>query len=424
MKSKPAAPVIQSAFAVHFAKKEARAELMSCALFAGVLLLLVIVLFLTGQATKVKALPALMASLGCFLAVSGLIAWIVKRGSWHPSISYLNTALQVTLVSVVLAIVVSGRGAAFALSTALPMVYCLVVSITAFRLKPWLSFFAGTLAAIEWALVYALIMRPLISVEDLVATPTLGWAAMGARIMVLAAVGVSCALAAGSLRRQVREQAEDQSRIELLERTFGRLVAPEVAKQILENEDWMQPARRDAVVMFADLQGFTNYSENRTPEEVAEFLNSCWSVAADIVEAHGGVINKYLGDGFLAIFGVPLALDDAESAAAQTASQLQEALSAQLEAQGLALCIGIHAGPMIVGGIGSESRCEFTVIGSTVNLASRIEGLNRPLKTQCLTSQQVADKISERWDLKDHGTHQVKGVAEGVGVYELGEKRP
>ena len=301
--------------------------------------------------------------------------------------------------------------------------YCLVISMTAFRLSPWLSFFSGALSALSLIAVYAVFMRPQITPEMLIATPTLGWLAIYGRVVVLFAIGVACALAASSLRQQIRKQEEDQTRIQLLERTFGRLVAPEVAKQILEDENWMKPARRDAVIMFADLQGFTKYSEGKSPEDVANFLNRCWSVAADIVEKHGGVINKYMGDGFLAIFGVPLELAGAEKAAAETAAELDRELAPLLKPDGLALCIGLHAGPMIVGGIGSEARCEFTVIGSTVNLASRLETLNRSLETRCLTSGQIAEKISGDWHMKDHGGHRVKGVADEVSVFELKEKK-
>lgn len=136
-------------------------------------------------------------------------------------------------------------------------------------------------------------------------------------------------------------------------------------------------------------------------------------------ERHGGVINKYMGDGFLAVFGVPLELADAEEAAAKTAVALQQEMASVLAQENLELCLGLHAGPMIVGGIGSESRCEFTVIGSTVNLASRLETLNRTLSTRCLTTESIAGKIANSWEVAHHGGQRVKGVAREVNAFEL-----
>jgi len=404
--------------------REAQAEMRSCLLFTGAISLIFIVLSATGEAQQLHSYTYMRAAFVVFISLLILLAIIIARGWWHSGMRYAGVALQVTALSALLISVGRDKGAAFALSTAVPMLYCLVISITAFRLSPWLSIFSGALAAGELILSYGIFLRPAITPEILATNPTLAWPAVFARVIVLLTIGLACALAAKNLRHNFKQSSDDQSRIALLERTFGRLVAPEVAQRILEDENWMRPARRDAVIMFADLKGFTSYSENRSPEEVAEFLNRCWSIAANIVEKHGGVINKYMGDGFLAIFGVPLELANAEEAAALTAHDLQSGLAPILEPVGLAVCVGVHAGPLIVGGIGSEERCEFTVIGSTVNLASRIETLNRSLSTNCLTSQPVAQKIAEAWHLKDHGGQRVKGVADEVGVYELLGKKP
>ncbi len=404
-------------------QREAKAEFQSCLIFIATTVSIFAVVGLFGGARQFHSFTTLRLVFLLYLGLVGIFALLVRKGWWHSSLRFLNSTLQIILLSTFLLAVTREKGAAFALTTALPMMYCLVIAMTAFRLSAWLSLYAGALSALGLIFVYVLFMRPELSPEILLANPTLGWPSVYARVMVLFAIGVACAMAAHSLRRQIRRQEEDQSRIQLLERTFGRLVAPEVAKQILEDENWMKPARRDAVIMFADLQGFTKYSEGKSPEDVANFLNRCWSIAADIVEKHGGVINKYMGDGFLAIFGVPLELMEAEKAAAETAAELDRELAPLLKPDGLALCIGLHAGPMIVGGIGSEARCEFTVIGSTVNLASRLETLNRSLETRCLTSGEVADKISGDWHMKDHGGHQVKGVAQAVSVFELGLKK-
>jgi len=402
---------------------QARAELISCAIFVGTSFLIFFVMSLVGGAREIHSFNILREAFIGYTLPLGVLAVLAWRGWWHAALPYVNTTLQITLLSTFLFVLVRERGPEFALSTALPMMYCLAISITAFRLSSALSFFAGLLSAGQLVALYGWFMRPHLTVEILATNPTLSWPAVFARVAVLLAIGIACAFAARSLLVQTRKTAADQSRIQLLERTFGRLVAPDIAKRILEDDDWMVPSRRDAVVMFADLKGFTAYSEGKSPEEVAEFLNRCWTIAAALVEEHGGVINKYMGDGFLAIFGVPLELENAEKAAAETAGLLQRDLAPVLDPEGLSLCIGLHAGPMIVGGIGSEARCEFTVIGSTVNLASRLETLNRSLSTSCLTSESVAEKLHEHWEMKDKGGQQVKGVAGAVGVFELGEKK-
>ncbi len=410
---------LDSAVQESLKRREARSELLSSALFSGCVFIIFAVLSLAGEATQLKSFALLRDVFIGFTVLLVGLALLARKGWWHPIMPYVNVSLQVTFLSFLLTTSVRDQGPTFAFSTALPMLYCLVISITAFRLSPGLSFFAGVLSALEVMYIYAAFMRPKLSLEYIENHPTIAWPAVVARVIVFLVIGVACALAARSLQRQILKSARDKDRIQFLERTFGRFVAPEVAKQVLKDETWMNPAVREAVVMFADLKNFTKYSAGRPPEEVAGLLNQCWEIAAAIVERHGGFINKYLGDGFLAIFGVPVELENAEAAAALTAADLQKELNPVLQPLGLAVCIGVHAGPMIAGGIGSESRCEFTVIGSNVNLASRIESLNRALDTNCLTSGPVAEKIAAQWELKDLGGHNVKGLIDKVGVYEL-----
>lgn len=415
---------IDAAVRQQLVPRQARAEFLSSALFCGTIIFIFALISAMGYTRHFSSLGTLRFFFLSFVGLVATLAILARKGWWHPALPFANTGLQVVLLSIFLALAARERGPEFSLTTVLPMLFCLAIALTAFRLDPRLSLFAGGLSALGLVGAYTFAMRPMLTPEMIAGNPLLGWPSVISRVLVLAAIGVACALAAHSLRRQMKKTAADQTRIHLLERTFGRLVAPEVARQILENEDWMRPARRDAVVMFADLQGFTKYSEGRTPEEVAAFLNRCWSVAADIVERHGGVINKYMGDGFLAIFGVPLELAGAEKAAAETAVDLQRELAPILAEENLSLCLGLHSGPMIVGGIGSESRCEFTVIGSTVNLASRLETLNRALETRCLTSESVAEKIAHEWEMEHRGGQRVKGVADEVNVFELRGRKP
>jgi adenylate cyclase len=404
-------------------RREGRADQLGIAIFVGTMLVVLTVVAIAGHGLSASEFPRLVPAMVGFGGILGGIALAIQLGVRPQVLRYGISLVQVSFVSAMLVAVNSAHGAEFALATALPLLYALAIAITAFRMNPWLSLFAGTLAAVEFVVVYAVAMAPQLTPEAIAENETLSASAVVVRAVVLLVIGIVCALAAGSLRGQFKKSLEDAGRIDLLERTFGRLVAPEVAREILSDENWMRPARRDAVVVFADLQGFTSFSDGRRPEDVARFLNDCWEVAADVIERHGGVINKYLGDGFLALFGVPMDVANAEAAAAETACELQEKLAPLLEPVGLRLCVGVHSGPLIAGGIGSQSRCEFTVIGSTVNLASRLESLNRSLATSCLTTQPVADKLAGTWELTPHGEHRVKGVSDGVSVFELVRKR-
>ncbi|MEO6053015.1 MAG: adenylate/guanylate cyclase domain-containing protein, partial [Chthoniobacterales bacterium] len=355
-----------------------------------------------------------------------LLAGLIQVWRWVPIMKFFNVALQVSTISIMLLITAKERGPEFAMSTASPMIYALVISVTAFRLSASLSLFAGILSALEFLGVYIFVMRPMLTPEDLLSIPTLGYGAMVVRMIILLAIGFTCTLAARALSSHVVRSVKDAVKVDLLERTFGRYVSPEIAKHVLSNDRFLEARKIEGVVMFADLRGFTAYSENRAPEEIAAMLNRCWEIAMQIIESHGGVVNKFLGDGFMALFGVPIDLPNAEEAAANTAVDLQRALQVILEPEGLSMCIGIHQGEFIAGGIGSESRCEFTVIGTTVNVASRIETLNRELKTNCLASTAFISRIDGKapFHIQSQGKRSVKGIHEPMEVHEVSHKKP
>ncbi|MEO8205541.1 MAG: adenylate/guanylate cyclase domain-containing protein [Chthoniobacterales bacterium] len=403
-------------------RREARSEQWSCLIMAGVLFtLFLIIRFAVQGLTGQQIADFRWIGLSTIISLL-LLAGIIQLWRWVPVMKFINTALQVSTISMMLLITTREHGPEFAMTTAAPMLYALVISVTAFRLSASLSLFAGILSALEFLAVYTFIMRPMLTPEEVLSMPTLGYPAMIVRIIILLAIGFTCMLAARALSSHVVRSVKDAVKVDLLERTFGRYVSPEIAKHVLSNDRFMEARKLEGVVMFADLRGFTSYSENRDPEQIAAMLNRCWDIAMQIVETHGGVVNKFLGDGFMALFGVPIALPNPEAAAAATAVKLQGALQPLLEPEGLSLCIGIHQGEFIAGGIGSESRCEFTVIGTTVNVASRIESLNRELKTNCLASTALINRIGESFDIRSQGKRSVKGIHEPMEVHEVGEK--
>ncbi|MDT5272703.1 MAG: adenylate cyclase [Acidobacteriota bacterium] len=198
---------------------------------------------------------------------------------------------------------------------------------------------------------------------------------------LVSAVAAQTAVAVENARAHSRLAREEVARA-----NYGRFLPEYVVKQILENPDSFKlgGVNQTLTVLFADIRGFTRLSENAAPERVVQLLNSYFTAMSDIIFAHGGTLDKYIGDGLMALFGAPTASPDDACNAVSAAVQMQrgmEAINAQLRADGLAeiaIGIGLHTGVATVGYIGSERRSEYTAIGDTVNLAARLEQNSLP----------------------------------------------
>ncbi len=173
---------------------------------------------------------------------------------------------------------------------------------------------------------------------------------------------------------------EDLEKTEL-KRTFERYVAPEVIETMLKDsdKDYMKTQKKEITVLFSDLRGFTALSEKLPAEKIVEILNEHFETMTNIILKHKGTIDKFIGDGIMAIFGAPIYYESHALRAIKVAIEMQEAqknLSKNLEKQGIKVNIGvgINTGEVIIGNIGSSKRTDYTVIGDTVNVASRLCG--------------------------------------------------
>jgi adenylate cyclase len=202
---------------------------------------------------------------------------------------------------------------------------------------------------------------------------------------------------------------------------FSRFVNPHVVSLLLDQG--VQTARREVTLLFSDIRGFTTLSETRSPEQVVELINRYFSLQVDVIWRHGGTLDKYIGDCIMAMWGAPL--DDAAHArravacALDMADTLQE-FKRELGAEDLDFDVGIglHSGPAVVGLIGSDKRREYTAIGDTVNLASRIEGLTKDAKRRILVSKDTAELCGDAFEFVSCGTFPVKGRAQPVELFE------
>ena len=223
----------------------------------------------------------------------------------------------------------------------------------------------------------------------------------------------------GYLTQTFNEMSAGLRDRDFIKSTFGRYVSPAVMRDILAGNIQLGGEVSDVTILFSDIRGFTTLSERREPEWLVGLLNEYFTHMDRIIRESGGSINKYLGDGILALYGAPERLENAAERAVESAFAMQEVLETyQADTPTpIRIGVGVHSGDAVVGNIGSESRTEYTVIGDAVNLASRIESLTKQYGQPILVSENTASRLSDKWRLRLVDRAQVKGRHVPVTLY-------
>src|SRR5216117_60818 len=229
----------------------------------------------------------------------------------------------------------------------------------------------------------------------------------------------------GRLTRAFNEMIEGLRQRDFIRSTFGRYVSPEVAQALLATPEAQRLGgeKREVTVLMSDLRGYTRFAELGDAEAVMAVLNEVLARMTDVIIAHGGTINEFIGDAIFAIFGAPLAHPDHAERAAAAAIAMQRAMADVNEAhaqRGLPrfeMGVGINTGEAVVGNIGSEQRAKYAVVGAAVNLASRVEGCT--VGGQIFLSPHTYARVRDLVEVGEPFPVEVKGVAEPLLLYEL-----
>ena len=204
---------------------------------------------------------------------------------------------------------------------------------------------------------------------------------------------------------------------------LGKVVSPEIASELLKKDIELGGEDRHATILFSDIRKFTNFCEKRDPKNILQLLNRYLSSMSNVVENHKGVIDKYIGDAIMALYGVPINIEQPAEHAVKSALEMLEALEAlnkKLSKEKLSpikIGIGINTGLVVAGNMGSSHRLNYTVIGDCVNLASRLEGLTKFLGVTIIVSESTA-KDCPNINFRELGTVHVKGKDISIRIFE------
>ncbi len=234
----------------------------------------------------------------------------------------------------------------------------------------------------------------------------------------------------GFLARSFNDMVSGLEEREHIKNTFGRFVSRDVAAAVLSGNVPLEGEHRDVSILFQDIRGFTRLSESLDPAALLRLLNQLFTEVVAAVEAEGGVVKQFTGDGVMALFGAPLSHPDQPERAVRAALDIVgrlAVLNARLRERGVApleIGVGIDSGEVVAGLIGPDSRVEYGVVGDPVNLANRVESLTKEMRATVLVSKGIADRLGPQFIRGREATLPVKGRQEQVEVVEMLAYRP
>jgi adenylate cyclase len=424
----PAEPTFQRLLNGEILLSERRRMVILAALQAFILVLILLAAtFVPGFVRSIyhDRLPirAASAAFSAFVAyelfAAGLLTVFIRRGRNFPVIGrYVNAFVETSFPTVLLYLLAGYLFAPAVFGTWTAMLYFLFIILSTLRLDFKLSAFTGAVAAVQLFVLAMVILHLEWRSED----PDFSIGYHLTRSAVLLAAGLLAGYVGATIKSHFQRALAAASARDEVTNLFGQHVSPQVVERLLAIGAAELSDMRRVCVMFVDIRSFTAAARMRTPAEVVARLNAVFEILVDIVDRHNGIVNKFLGDGLLAIFGAPI---DDPLGAANAVAAAREMLGA-IEASNagnpwpIRLGIGIHIGQTVAGTVGSQRRKEYTVIGDTVNLASRLESLNKEVGSQLVVSDAVreaaGDAVGKALPL---GPLPVRGYAEPVTVWRL-----
>lgn len=313
--------------------------------------------------------------------------------------------------------------------------YFLILAVAAFSFSPGLVLWSGMVGAAGWMAAYLYIwsgMERVLEWGDIPINPTpeqflaifldADFAATGTRLQeafVFVVVAALITIVMQRARGVVRRQLEAERGVASISQLFGRFVPKTVADSMIQHEGALDPVEREVTVLMADVAGFTALTEKKGAQAIVDTFNEYFEAASEVIGAHNGVVTQFIGDAVLATFNVPALDPEHRQHGVNAAVDLLERVqSTTFAGEKLEIRVGVSTGHVIAGNVGGGGRVAYTVYGEAVNLAARLEALNKEYGTSILVSGKTAEGV-KAGNLKQVGQVDVRGISKPVDVYTL-----
>ena len=341
----------------------------------------------------------------------------------HPHFKYLTALFEVSIITVMLYLFsIYFKRTSWLSDVIMVSLFYLIVFLSAFYLDKIISVVTGVISAVAYTALN-LIEQPGVTnseMEQLLYSKYFIYATG----TLLFFSGIAAAFMANQLKKGIMravELVEDEHKLFDL---FSRQITKEIATEILDSDGKVPSETKFVSVMFIDIRNFTVYAEAQTPEDIVSFQNKFFGVIVEVVNKYNGIVNQFLGDGCMVTFGAPMEIENPAQHAVQAALEIKQKVDEKIKSGDMhefRIGIGIHCGKAVTGNIGTSLKSEYSITGSVVILAARIESENKIYNSQILISKDALEHCGIK-DLpaESMGPSNLKGWSHPVELYKLG----
>ncbi|HEU5290970.1 MAG TPA: adenylate/guanylate cyclase domain-containing protein [Cyclobacteriaceae bacterium] len=363
--------------------------------------------------------------LGCLVLYEAIILqlisyWRKKYQRVSKHFRYWHTVIEVSFPSFLILYMVWAQKQLGFIDSPVIFIYPLFITLSVLHLDFRTSMQTAVMAAVQYSLIvyYGFNMADVkTTFEDVIPENT-----FYLRSVVMIIGGMAGGFVAEEMRRRIQASFDIQRAKNEMEVLFGQQVSKEVLTTLVEERGIAK--KQEATVLAMDIRNFTSFAETRTPDEIMDYQNKIFGPVIDIINQHQGVVNQIMGDGLMATFGTPVSnplhADMAFETSLRILNKVRELVSNEIIPE-TRIGLGLHTGDVVTGNIGNESRKQYSISGSAVIIAFRVEQLNKQFGTELLITNAVKDKIVPgRIQLDSLGMQSMKGFGNVVEVFKAG----